>query len=181
MFTHPLLQDIADQLKEAQIKLGFAPGTVKLYYTCASLSALTGRCAETAEALSESLSADGALAASPLGPLGFTAHDGRVEVTISREGVRYVYEEVEASDFLCELIGLFAGHHHPAMDDVEALFRKQQSPFVRREMPEGAEFDCVLYFPDGQPDAYHYFFKEEMGHLSYHRFRPEDAAALLSE
>ena len=181
MFTHPLLQDIADQLKEAQIKLGFAPGTVKLYYTCASLSALTGRCDETPEALSESLSADGALAASPLGQLGFAAHDGRVEVTIAREGVRYVYEEVEASDFLRGLIGLFAGHHHPSMDDVTELFRRQDAPYVRREMPEGAEFDCVMYFPAGQPDAYHYFFKEEMGHLGYHRFRPEDAAAFVNQ
>ncbi len=180
MLMHPLLQDIADQLKEAQIKLGFAPGTVRLYYTAASLAALTGKAGEDAQILSASLSADGALAASPLGQLGFAAHDGRVEVTVSRDGVRYVYEEMEAPAFLSGLIGLFAGHRHPAMEEVTELFRRQNVPFVHMQMPQDAEFDCVLYFPGGQPDAYWYFFKEEMGHLGYHRFRPEDAQVLMN-
>lgn len=180
MNIRPLVQDITDQLKEAQIKLGFGPSTVRLYYTPAALSALTG-CGETApEALAAALAALPEIAESPLGALQIAPHEDRVEITIPENGVRYVHENVEATPFLCGLIGLFGGHHHTTMAQVTALFDAQQAPYTRRDMPAGSEFDCMLYFPGGVPDGYCYFFKEEMGHLSYHRFRPEDARQLLT-
>jgi len=181
MNIQPLLQDITDQLKEAQIKLGFAPSTVKLYYTTAALSALTGVEGCNAEEMAQALSALPEASSSGLGALQILPHGERVEITIPREGVRYVHEQVEASPFLLGLIGMFAGHHHATMQDVTALFESQNAPFIRRDMPEGSEFDHVLYFPGGKPDGYCYFFKEEMGHLSYHRFRPEDARHLLGD
>ncbi len=177
----PLLQDITDQLKEAQIKLGFGPSTVKLYYAPTSLAVLTGLPAADAHTMADALAAQPAFTASPLGELCFQPHEDRVEVTIPQDGVRYVHEQVEASPFLQALIGQFAGHHHADMAEVRQLFDRQQAPYVCRQMPAGSEFDCVLYFPNGQPDGYCYFFKEEMGHLSYHRFRPEDAAHLLED
>ena len=180
MNIRPLLEDITDQLKEAQIKLGFGPSTVKLYYTTAALSALTGATAAQPQAMAEELSAAAEAADTGLGALQFLPHGERVEITIPREGVRYVHEQVEASPFLLGLIGLFAGHHHATMQEVTALFESQNTPYIRRDMPQGAEFDHVLYFPGGEPDGYCYFFKEEMGHLSYHRFRPEDAQHLLN-
>lgn len=181
MRIQPLLTDITDQLKEAQIKLGFGPSTVKLYYAPASLAALTGSPAQNVEALAACLSGEDGFSASPLGQLSFAPHEDRVEVTIPQEGVRYVHEQVEASPFLQSLIGMFAGHHHTSMAQVVELFESQQSPYVHRQMPPDSEFDSVLYFQNGQPDGYCYFFKEEMGHLSYHRFRPEDAAHLLTQ
>lgn len=181
MNIRPLLEDITDQLKEAQIKLGFGPSTVKLYYTTAALCALTGAAPAAPEAMAEALSSLPGAADTGLGALQFLPHGERVEITIPREGVRYVHEQVEASPFLLGLIGLFAGHHHATMQEVTALFESQNTPYIRRDMPQGAEFDHVLYFPGGEPDGYCYFFKEEMGHLSYHRFRPEDARHLLSD
>ena len=181
MRIQPLLTDITDQLKEAQIKLGFGPSTVKLYYTTAALAALTGADEPDAQAMAAALCKEPSFTASSLGDLSFLPHEDRVEVTIPKEGVRYVHEQVEASPFLQALIGMLAGHHHTTMAEVTALFDQQRSPYVCRRMPESAEFDCVLYFPDGQPDGYCYFFKEEMGHLSYHRFRPEDATHLLAD
>lgn len=179
MNVRPLLQDITDQLKEAQIKLGFGPSTVKLYYTPASLALLTGAFAADAADMAAALSALPAAWHGRLGALQFAPHEDRVEITIPKEGVQYVHEHVEASPFLCGMIGLFAGQHHTSMAEVTDLFEKQGKPYVRRDMPAGAEFDCMLRFPGGEPDGYCYFFKEEMGHLSYHRFRPEDAAHLL--
>ncbi len=181
MNIRPLLQDITDQLKEAQIKLGFGPSTVKLYYTPAALAVLTGCENESPARQAASLAALPEMTQSPLGALQLAPHEDRVEVTIPQAGVRYVHENVEASPFLCGLIGLFAGHYHTTMAQVTALFDAQQAPYERRDMPEGAEFDCMLCFPGGVPDGYCYFFKEEMGHLSYHRFRPEDARHLLEE
>lgn len=177
----PLWQDVTDQLKEAQIKLGFGPSTVKLYYTPASLCALTGAQAADGPILAHQLTEAAAHAPASLGSVTFQPHQDRVEVTIPEAGVRYVHEQVEASPFLRALIGLFAGHHHASMEEVIALFAAQQVPYVCRTMPQGAEFDQVLFFPSGQPDGYCYFFKEEMGHLSYHRFRPEDASHLLAD
>lgn len=181
MNIRPLLQDITDQLKEAQIKLGFGPSTVKLYYTTAGLSTLTGVRAADAAGVADALTEAAAAEKGPLGSITFRPHEDRVEVTVPESGVRYVHEHVEASPFLCGLIRLFAGHHHTTMAEVTALFDAQQTPYERRDMPEGAEFDRMLRFPAGDPDGYCYFFKEEMGHLSYHRFRPEDAAHLLEE
>lgn len=179
MRIQPLLTDITDQLKEAQIKLGFGPSTVKLYYHPASLAVLTGERASDVPAMAAALAQEPAFSSSPLGQLAFQPHEDRVEITIPQEGVQYVHEQVEASPFLQALTGMFAGHHHASMEDVLKLFDQQNAPYVHRIMPDGGEFDCVLYFPEGQPDSYCYFFKEEMGHLSYHRFRPEDAAHLL--
>lgn len=181
MNIRPLIQDITDQLKEAQIKLGFGPSTVKLYYTTAALCALTGSGDTSPEKLAAALSALPRSEYAGLGELQFLPHGDRVEITIPTEGVRYVHEQVEASPFLRGLIGMFAGHHHTTMEEVSALFESQQMPYIRRDMPKGAEFDHVLYFPGGEPDGYCYFFKEEMGHLSYHRFRPEDAEHLLKD
>ena len=180
MNIRPLLQDITDQLKEAQIKLGFGPSTVRLYYTPAALVALTGIRENDPAQLATALTAEPESTQSPLGALQIAPHQDRVEITIPAGGVRYVHEYVEASPVLCGLIGLFAGHHHTTMAEVTALFEQQGMPYVRRDMPQGAEFDCMLCFPEGKPDAYCYVFKEEMGHLSYHRFRPEDAAHLLA-
>ena len=41
-------------------------------------------------------------------------------------------------------------------------------------MPEGSDFDEVLYFKDASVDAYYYCVKEEMGQTIYHRFTKED-------
>ena len=181
MNIRPLVQDITDQLKEAQIKLGFGPSTVRIYYTTAALAALTGCGDQQPGDMAAALPALPQAGESSLGALQFAPHEDRVQVTIPEEGVRYVHENVEATPFLCGLIGLFGGHHHTTMAQVTALFDAQQTPYTRRDMPAGSEFDCMLCFPGGLPDGYCYFFKEEMGHLSYHRFRPEDAQHLLED
>ncbi|MBE5802374.1 MAG: hypothetical protein E7319_08835 [Clostridiales bacterium] len=180
MIHQPLLQDITDQIKEAQIKLGFSPNAVRLYYTVPSLCRLTGAVADDAESLCRLLSGEAFFSSSPLGALTFVPDSDRIAVTTPAQGVRYVHEHVDAPAFLLALIGLFAGHHHVSVEELTALFASQQSPYARLDMPPGNDFSFALYFPDGQPDRYYYFISEEMGHLSYHRFRPEDALPYLS-
>ena len=46
-----LIQNVKDQIKEAQIKLGYVEETVRLYYPAASLNLLLGINAESAEEL----------------------------------------------------------------------------------------------------------------------------------
>ena len=49
-----------------------------------------------------------------------------------------------------------------------------------RQMPDGMDFDYVIYFTDSSIDAYDYCIREEMGHTIYHRFARADFEALMT-
>jgi hypothetical protein len=36
------------------------------------------------------------------------------------------------------------------------------------------DFDCLVYFEDGQPDSFRYCLTQEGCHVIYHRFTIED-------
>ena len=44
-----LIKNMTDQVKEAQLKLGYAPETVRLYYPVASLNEILGTSAQNAQ------------------------------------------------------------------------------------------------------------------------------------
>lgn len=173
MNVEKLTENIIDQIKEAQIKLGYAKETVRLYYPAKSFGALLG----VAEINVEELNA--AFSDTALGRLQFTEHKGRIEVKIPPKGAEYVHREVPAPEFLAELIGFFSGHPHCSLEEIRGIFAKFSEDYVCEEMPEGADFDYVLYFPNGSVDSYYYCVKEEMGHTIYHRFTKEDYQALV--
>ena len=64
--------------------------------------------------------------------------------------------------------------HHATMDEVIELFKAYSARVHVQRMPLGEEFDCLIYFEDGEPDAFYYCLKEDMGHVSYHRFTKAD-------
>lgn len=173
MNSEKLIKNIIDQMKEAQIKLGFAKETTRLYYPVASLNAMLGIHAENDEEMLEALAAP-AFHDTGLGPLHFSAHKGRIEISVPPEGAEYVHEKVEAPAFLKAMIELFRQNHHCSVGDVRALFESFSKDYVYEKMPEGSDFDAVLYFKDISVDAYYYCVKEEMGHTIYHRFTKED-------
>lgn len=175
-----LAANMADQIKEAQLKLGYAEETVRLYYPLSSLCVL----------LEEENRADGEgilmiLRESfdgwkncPLGKVSFALHGSRMEVSIPPEGVKYVHEQVENPAFLSALINLFRENHHCGIKDVCQVFEDFSEDYVCEKLSaqkaESMGFDYVLYFKDGEVDAYYYCIKEEMGHTVYHRFTRED-------
>lgn len=194
-----LIANMTDQIKEAQLKLGYAEETVRLYYPLSSLRILLG--VEDADSTDGTLGAnaadaEAALAADagtvlasikvelegwedcPLGKLSVCLHGDRVEIGIPPEGVRYVHEQVQDPAFLSALIGLFQTKHHCSIEDVRRVFESFQEDYVceklSQEAAERMGFDYVLYFKDGAVDAYYYCIKEEMGHTVYHRFTRED-------
>ena len=59
------------------------------------------------------------------------------------------------------------------MDDVIALF-EAYSPCVRVDELRNGEFDFLIRFEDGKPDAFYYCITDEGCHLTYHRFTKED-------
>lgn len=173
-----LIKNMTDQVKELQIKLGYARESVRLYYPVSSLNVLLGTKETDIRAFLKVLRKSEQLQKSGLGPLKFSGQGDRIEVGISPEGVEYVYQNVETPAFLTELISLFQKHHHCQIQEICRLFESFCADYKCEKMPEGSDFDYVLYFPDSSVDEYYYCIKEEMGHTIYHRFTKEDYVLL---
>ena len=174
-----LEKDLEDQIKELQIKLGYARESMRLYYKVSSLATLVGSQATTPEELCAELQNEQALSNSPLGALSLGIHQDRIEITIPPQGAQYVHEHVPTPPFLADLINLFLTKHHPSKEEILSLFAQYSSEYVLQDMPDESDFDFGVYFIDATIDPHHYCFKEEMGHMIYHRFLKEDYEALL--
>lgn len=175
-----LIKNIMDQIKEAQIKLGFAKETVRLYYPVTTLNAMLGTHASNAKEMLEILK-DDVFSKTDLGSLKFSSHKQRIEVSVPPEGAEYVHKNVKDPSFLIDMIELFRKNHHCTLEDIQNLFESHSADYVCEKMPEGSDFDEVLYFKDAEIDAYYYCIKEEMGHTIYHRFTKEDMVELLKD
>lgn len=178
MNIEKFLSNVIDQIKEAQLKLGYAKETVRLYYPLASVNGLL----ET-----DIDSVDEMLAVlrrvfeerNCLGQMAFHVHGGRIEVSVSPEGAEYVHSHVATPHFLEDLIRLFQTRHSCSLDEICQVFSRYSMNYVCEKMPEDSDFDYVVYFEDETIDAYCYCIKMEMGHTIYHRFTKDDYKALI--
>lgn len=171
------IQNMIDQIKEAQLKLGYAWETVRLYYPVSSLNDLLETAVqdsgEMLTLLQKSFSQAGTL-----GFLRFSVHADRIEVSIPPEGAKWVHEQVQTPPFLKELITLFQEKHACTLEEICAVFCKYDPHYCCEAMPEGSDFDYAVYFSDAEQDAYVYCIHMEMGHTIYHRFTRTDFEAL---
>ena len=179
MRAERLVENIVDQIKEAQLKLGYVKEAVRFYYPLSSLNALLETDFTELGELLLSLENHRDFQCTEIGPLSFSEHRGRVEVSITAQGTEYVHRHVEDPPFLAELIGLFRENHHCSLQEIGAVFAKYDAGYVCQKMEEGQEFDYVLFFSDQEIDPYYYCIKIEMGHTVYHRFAKQDYIALL--
>ena len=175
-----LEKNLADQMKEAQLKLGYEEETMRFYYPVASLNLLLGtHCRDGQEMLLELRRLFEGSGKSVLGELEFEkAGRDRIGIGVPSEGARYVHEHMGDTGFLEDLIRFFSEPHGKSISDALDVFRAHGDCVLER-MPEGADFDGVIYFRDPAVDEYYYCIKEEMGHLIYHRFLKEDYEKLL--
>ena len=88
------------------------------------------------------------------------------------EGVEYVHENTKENEFIRELVNLVA-KHGCTIDQIYELFTAHSDRVGRQKMDNG-EFDERIWFQDDADDPYYYCFKQEGGHMIYHRFLPED-------
>ena len=88
------------------------------------------------------------------------------------EGVEYVHENTKENEFIRELVNLVA-KHGCTIDQIYELFTAH-SDRVGREKMDNGEFDERIWFQDDADDPYYYCFKQEGGHMIYHRLLPED-------
>ena len=86
-------------------------------------------------------------------------------------GARAHRPERVLADFIAAI-----GRHGCTMDELLAIFHRHGER-VHVEALHNGEFDWLVYFEDGKPDAYCYCIADEGCHLTYHRFTKEDYEA----
>ena len=170
-----LERNVIEVMQEQQVKLGFDGNAVYLFYPLSSLGLLLDVDADE-ETLTAALDGFCAHVRGRLGNVEFSIRDGRVSLSIPPEGCEYVKRGLKEDSFIVRLIRMVAGHH-AHMEDVIALFKEYSAHVHAEKMPDGEEFDYLVYFPDGEPDSFYYCLKEDMGHVTYHRFTKADYEA----
>lgn len=166
-----------EQIKEAQLKLGFAKEVIRLYIPAESLSRILQCQNGNGEELLAALERESWFTDTKLGTIRFSlCKDGRIEVCIPPEGAAYV-NTLPDPPFLAGLVTMFGTNHCLTVEEICAYFAGFNPRYICRKMEPGMDFDYVLYFPDGQPDAWYYCIRTELGHTIYHRFTKEDYEA----
>lgn len=172
MNTEKLEKNITDQIREAQLKLGFVRETVRLYYPLDSLNAILESDIRDADSMLQELRKN-------FSDLRFCCHEGRIEISVPPEQVELIHREADTPAFLVDMIELFQNNHHCELADICMVFEKYSRDYICEKMPEEADFDYVLYFKDPEIDEYYYCVKMEMGHTIYHRFMKADYLQLI--
>ena len=145
-----LIKNMTDQVKEAQLKLGYAPETVRLYYPVASLNEILGTSAQNAQRMLDLLKGEFE-EKTDLGKLKFSSHAERIEISIPPEGAKWVHEHVETPAFLKELIELFQTKHACTLEEICEIFKKYDPEYICEKMPAGS-------------DRFHYVYGEQDAH-----------------
>lgn len=176
-----LVQNIIDQVKEAQLKLGYVRETIRLYYPVSSLNALLETdCSneyKTLERLRECFGEPD----DALGKLDFQIHGGRIVISVLPEGAEYVWQEVPDPAFLVDIIALFKEYHNCSLEQICGIFKKYSADYVCEKMPDGSDFDYAFHFINSEVDPYYYCIRMEMGHTIYHRFSKADYELMFCE
>lgn len=165
-----LEKNITDNIKEAQIKLGFDNRPMSLNYMENSLKSLLGT-----DDLKPALENFSDYVADRMGKITFREIKNGFCITIPEKGTSYV-NSLDGFEFITEFVNTVR-QHGVSVNDVLSVFGKYSDKVVVEEKHNG-EFDYLVYFADGQPDEYFYCIalEEEINHIhvTYHRFIKED-------
>lgn len=173
-----------DTIKEWQLKIGFQPGSMRLYYPRTSLAAMLGLV--TAASEKELWKVLGDFIADVRDRLGDikVSHDGdRYCLEVSDIGCRYVKEQVPDPEFLKRLLN--------ALNDKSADMEQIRNVFLSyaserngqcRESGHGEEgLGSVFSFDRNDIDPYVYCIEQDDFGLTYHRFSRQDYEDLLGQ
>ena len=174
MNTEKLFLNIVAVIEEGQLKLGYRPETIRLYYPLDSLNLFFGTELD-APGMMDALGTFAAEVADRLGEVAVSRKGKRFCLAVPPEGAAYVDAGTDKNGFLAKFIAMIA-RHGTKIEDVAALFEAHSS-CVRVEELHNGEFDYLLRFEDEKPDAFYYCITDEGCHLTYHRFTKEDYEA----
>lgn len=177
-----LIENLTEQIKEAQLKLGYARETIRLYFPVQSMCGLLQIKLRSGKELVELLKEEKGFEETVLGKICFTLCKGeRIEVCIPATGADYVYERVPNPSFLESVVELFKDNHHLTIEKICACFAQFNNSYICEKMKCGTDFDYVLFFPDHNPDSWYYCIKMEMDHTIYHRFTEMDYRLMIEQ
>ena len=159
-----LLQNFIDIVKEAEIKVGYAPMAFSMYYPLESLN----RMIDASLSEKEMIELIQSLSGSVLGEVQVKLDNGRLCITIPKEGVRYIHENVE-NKFLEDFIQTIK-KVPCTLDDVKEVFSKYSNNYICKEALIDDEEQNVIYFKDGNPNNNIYIIHFDFGMPEYHRF-----------
>ena len=162
-----LESNIIDVMKEEQLKLGYRSEVVRLYYPLASLNRLMEEELDVIE-MEQALGGFAAFTQERLGQIEISYAGERFCLAIPSQGSDYVHEHMDDREFICDFIQT-VGRHGCTMEEVLQQFYNYSSCIHVEQLQDG-EFDYLVYFEDGKPDSFRYCFKDEGGHIIYHRF-----------
>lgn len=164
MDVKELEDTVISTVQETQVKLGPVDGTVSLYLPLDSI------CSHRTPSCPDGLLRDFVNSArSRLGDVEYSIKDDRVRITVPKEGCKYV-SKLPVSPVLRVMVDSI----------LEGKDSKELKAGLMRISPgcvwidtNEKEFDHVVYFKD-EIDPYIYCIKEEIGHITYHRFSRND-------
>ena len=107
MKLEALIQNMTDQIKEAQLKLGYARETMRLYYPLSSLNAMLEMQETDIRELAKKIRHGLEAKKEKMRDTQIRIHADRIVFTIPPDFVEYVHEQVPEPPFLKELIQLF--------------------------------------------------------------------------
>lgn len=171
-----LKKNVIYVLKESQIKIGYTENAVTLNYPLDSLNRLM----ETEcnfEEMGELLKGFCEYAKTELGEIKTSVYEGKYSLKISKEGVRYVHENIKDSGFLTEFINLLKEHKNITIEEVLQVFNKYSSDVKCIDVNDNEEFNYIVYFEGGKPDEFIYCIDIDLGHATYHRLTKGDFKA----
>ena len=176
------INNIIDQIVEAQLKLGFAKEKMTFYYPLNSINRLLGTEFKDIDECVNYCNAAWNGQKSGLKELIFNNNKNVVGITVSSDGVKYVYENIEPSPFLVALIEGFKNNYHLEISDIESIFAKF-GEYVKIPVSKDTGFMYAIWFKDGKSigDEYIYCINIEMGHTIYLRFTRDDYEELINE
>ena len=127
------IENITEQIKEAQLKLGYTKETIRLYFPARSLCDLI--CTEPMEGKDLVDLLEKEFQDTVLGRLTFILYKGdRIEVCISAAGAEYVHEQVADPPFLAGIIELFRNNHCLTIEEISTYFAKFSENYVCEKM-----------------------------------------------
>lgn len=160
-----LRQNICDNVKECEIKIGYREEDMNLYYPQESLCELLSA---DKEHLKEAINTFCISVKEELGELLIeeTEEKGRYRVLVPSAGVKYIHEHTKDSPFLKAFLNeIFKpGKRKEDMANVFLEF----SPDV--EIEKLSEHEWGIYFRNFDMDSYVYYLEEDEFGLQYHRF-----------
>lgn len=184
-----LEQNIIDVIKEEQIKLGYQKEVIRLYYPLQSLNRFL-KAEYGMNQMQELLEQHFASGSEDMKNLGEIVGDVSVcmcgcGVQVTHKDERFcfflpesivedVHEHMQDHEFIREFIETIR-KHGCTIEGLLKVFKKQSEHVYFEKMNHG-EFDYLIYFEDGVPDDFRYCITDELCHMIYHRFTPEDYA-----